>query len=171
MRNVFLLSGEPGSGKTTVIKDVLSRVKLSAGGFYTEELRDRGVRQGFRIITLDGDEATLAHVGIQSSHRVGKYGVDLSGMDNVAVPSVREAIRNRDIVVIDEIGKMELFSDNFRDAVLEALDSGKKVLGTVMLASHPWADGVKSRPEVEVVHVTRSNRQEIVAKLAEWLES
>jgi len=146
-------------------------VKLSAGGFYTEELRDRGVRQGFRIITLDGDEATLAHVGIQSSHRVGKYGVDLSGMDNVAVPSVREAIRNRDIVVIDEIGKMELFSDNFRDAVLEALDSGKKVLGTVMLASHPWADGVKSRPEVEVVHVTRSNRQEIVAKLAEWLES
>jgi len=169
MKRAYLLSGEPGSGKTTIIKEVLSKVHKSAGGFYTEEIRSQGVRQGFQIITLDGKSAVLAHTSVRSPHRVGKYGVDTERMDKVAVPALRQAIQSKDIIVIDEIGKMELFSPSFKDAVMEALQSEKKVLGTIMLASHPWADKIKERPEVEVIQVTRLNRNEVVNQVLAWI--
>ena len=169
MKKAYLLSGEAGSGKTTIIKEVLSKVSKSAGGFYTEEIRSQGVRQGFRIITLDGGSAILAHIGIRSPHRVSKYGVDTYSMDKVAIPALRKAILSSDIVVIDEIGKMELFSSSLRDAVIEALESEKKILGTIMLASHPWADKIKERPEVEVINVTRFNRNEVTKQVLNWL--
>jgi nucleoside-triphosphatase len=171
MKKAYLLSGQPGSGKTTIIKEVLSKVGKSAGGFYTEEIRNHGIRQGFRIITLDGESATLAHSGISSPYHVSKYGVDINSMDRVAIPAVREAICNRDIVVIDEIGKMELFSRSFRDAVIEALESEKRVLGTIMLASHPWADVVKRRAEVEIIWVTRLNSSKVVDQVLGYLDS
>jgi len=165
MKRAYLLSGEPGSGKTTIIKEVLSKVNKSAGGFYTEEIRSQGVRQGFKIVTLDGKSAVLAHTSVRSSHRVSKYGVDTDSMDKVAVPALKQALQSKDIIVIDEIGKMELFSPSFQDAVIEALQSEKKVLGTIMLASHPWADKIKERPEVEVIKVTRFNRSEVTNKV------
>ena len=169
MKRAYLLSGEPGSGKTTIIKEVLSKVNKSAGGFYTEEIRSQGVRQGFKIVTLDGKSAVLAHTSVRSSHRVSKYGVDTDSMDKVAVPALKQALQSKDIIVIDEIGKMELFSPSFQDAVIEALQSEKKVLGTIMLASHPWADKIKERPEVEVIKVTRFNRSEVTDTVLNWL--
>ena len=169
MKRAYLLSGEPGSGKTTIIKEVLSKVNKSAGGFYTEEIRSQGVRQGFKIVTLDGKSAVLAHTSVRSPHRVSKYGVDTDSMDKVAVPALKQAIQSKDIIVIDEIGKMELFSPSFKDAVMEALQSEKKVLGTIMLASHPWADKIKERPEVEVIQVTRLNRNEVVNQVLAWI--
>ncbi len=171
MKKAYLLSGEPGSGKTTIVKEVLAKVGKSAGGFYTEEIRSQGIRQGFQIVTLDGKSATLSHISIISRHRVGKYGVDTGSMDRVAIPAIREAIRSCDIVVIDEIGKMELFSASFRDAVTEALESDKRVLGTIMLAPHPWADGIKRRAEVEIIRVTKANRSEVVDQVLLWLDS
>jgi len=171
MKRAYLLSGEPGSGKTTIIKEVLDKVGMSAGGFYTEEIRSRGTRQGFQIVTLDGRNAVLAHSGMSGPYRVSKYGVDIRGMDEVAVPAIREAIRICDIVVIDEIGKMELFSPAFRDAVTEALESEKKVLGTIMLAANPWADGIKRRAEVEIIRVTRANRSDVIDQVLMWLKS
>jgi nucleoside-triphosphatase len=169
MKRAYFLSGEPGCGKTTIIKEVLSKVHKSAGGFYTEEIRSQGVRQGFQIITLDGKSAILSHTSVRSPHRVGKYGVDPDSMDKVAVPALKQAIQTKDIIVIDEIGKMELFSPSFEDAVIEALQSEKKMLGTIMLASHPWADKIKERPEVEVIQVTSFNRSDVTDKLLNWL--
>ena len=90
-------------------------------------------------------------------------------MEELAVPAVREAVRGRDIVVIDEIGRMELLAPSFADAVVEALESGKKVVGTIMLASHPWADEVKRRDEVYVATVTRDNRAEVLEDLLRWM--
>lgn len=171
MKTAYLLSGEPGTGKTTIIKEVLNKSKKSAGGFYTEEIRSQGVRQGFKIITLDGKEAVLAHVSVHSPHRVSKYGVDAESMDKVAVPALKLAIQSKDIIVIDEIGKMELFSASFKDAVIEALQSKKRVLGTIMLASHPWADRIKERPEVEIIKVTRFNRGEVIRQVLDWVEA
>jgi nucleoside-triphosphatase len=170
-KRAYLLSGRPGCGKTTIIQKALAAVGGSAGGFFTEEVRDQGERRGFRITTVDGASAALAHVDFSSPYRVGKYGVDVDGMEGLAVPAVREAVRNRDIVVIDEIGKMELFSPSFSEAVVEALESGKMVVGTIMLASHPWADEVKRRDDVHVATVTRDNRSEVLEDLLRWMGS
>ncbi len=159
----------PGTGKTTIIKEVLSRSERSAGGFYTEEIRTQGMRQGFQIVTLDGETTTLAHIHIHGPYRVSKYGVDLSELERVAVPAIERAIRSHDIVVIDEIGKMELFSSAFRITALEAIESGKLVLGTIMLKPHPWADKIKHHPAVELILVDRSNRQEILRQLLQWI--
>ena len=169
MKRAYLLSGEPGTGKTTIIKEVLSKANKSAGGFYTEEIRIQGARQGFKIITLDGKNAVLAHTSVRSPYRVSKYGVDIDSMDKVAVPALKQAIQSKDIVVLDEIGKMELFSSSFKDAVIEALESGKKVLGTIMLAPHPWADKIKARQDVEIIKVTRLNRNEVVNQVLAWI--
>ena len=171
MKKAYLLTGEPGCGKTTIIKETLSRTNKSAGGFYAEEIRSQGTRQGFKIVTLDGRSAVLSHVDVRSPHRVSKYGVDTENIDRVAVPAIEEAKQNKDIVVIDEIGKMELFSLSFQDAVLEALNSEKKVLGTIMLASHPWADKIKQRPDVEILKVTRFNRSEVLDTVLAWLKA
>ena len=169
MKQACLLSGAPGVGKTTIIRQAISRVTDRAGGFYTREIRSQGVRQGFEIVTLDGSSAILAHVDIHSPYRVSKYGVDTDNLDNVGVAALRRAIQECDIVVIDEIGKMELFSPAFREAVLEALNSGKKLLGTIMLPSHPWADQIKQDPKVKVLLVSRANHQQVLEELLGWL--
>jgi nucleoside-triphosphatase len=170
-KRIYLLTGMPGTGKTTIIKDALSRSRKSAGGFYSEEIRVRGARKGFQIVTLDGETAILAHIEIHSPYRVSKYGVNLSELERVAVPAIERAIRSHDIVVIDEIGKMELFSSAFRITALEAIESGKLVLGTIMLKPHPWADKIKRHPAVELILVDRSNQQQVLGQLLQWIES
>ncbi|HEX78001.1 MAG TPA: NTPase [Dehalococcoidia bacterium] len=168
-KRALLLSGGPGVGKTTIIKEAVAHVGGAAGGFYTEEIREQGVRQGFRLVTLAGEVATLAHISIGGAYRVSRYGVDVEGLERVGVTALREAIRSSELVVVDEIGKMELFSSAFREAVLEALEGGKRLLGTIMSKPHPWADRLKRRPEVEVVMVTRENRGRVLESVTGWL--
>ena len=170
MANVHLLTGSPGTGKTTVIRQAIARSKVKAGGFYTEEIRSGGTRQGFRIVTLDGQDAILAHVDSHSRYRVSKYGVDIQNLDNVGVAAINQAIDESDLIVIDEIGKMELFSPRFREAVLKAIDSGKKVLGTIMLSPHPFADDIKRHPKVKVVQLTRADHNEVLREILDWLK-
>jgi nucleoside-triphosphatase len=170
MANVYLLTGSPGTGKTTVIRQAIARSEAKAGGFYTEEIRSGGTRQGFRIVTLDGQDAVLSHVDSHSRYRVSKYGVDVQNLDNVGVAAVNQAIETSDLIVIDEIGKMELFSTRFREAVLKAIDSGKKVLGTIMLSPNPFADEIKRHPGVKVVQLTRANHDEVLREILGWLK-
>jgi len=165
MGRAILLIGVPGVGKTTVVRLVVAGLGIRAGGFYTEEIRERGQRVGFRIVTLDGQTATLAHVHSQSPYRVGRYGVEINELNRVGVAAIHKAIAEREVVVIDEIGKMELFSEAFRDAVLAALDSPKIVLGTITQAAHPWASALRQRPEVELVAVTVANRDALPEKV------
>ena len=165
-----MLTGRPGTGKTSLIKQVVAGLGDKAGGFYTEEIRTQGVREGFRLVTLDGQSAILAHINIHSPYRVSKYGVDIDSLDRVGVTALHEAARQSYLVIIDEIGKMELYSDNFREAVSRIIESGKKVLGTIMLNPNPWADALKSRPEVNLVTVTRDNHREVLEKLRQWLD-
>ena len=168
-KRVLLLTGKPGKGKTVLIKEVLAKIKVKAGGFYTEEIRIGGVRQGFRIVTLDGEEAVLAHTNISSPYHVSKYKVDIDSLDEFAVSAVHQALKKSDLIVIDEIGKMELLSSQFKEVVSQAIDSGKKVLGTVMLDPHPFADKIKAHPEVKTIVVTRDNRDKVLQDILEWL--
>ena len=169
MKHVYLLTGAPGTGKTSLIKQVAVRMRGRAGGFYTEEIRTRGAREGFRLVTLDGQDAVLAHVDTVSRYRVGKYGVDIKSLDRVGVPALYKAAEQCDLVVIDEIGKMELFSTSFRVAVSRMTNSGKRILGTIMLRPHPLADAIKNKPQVNLIVVTRTNYEQVLDELLNWL--
>jgi len=166
---VYLLTGRPGAGKTSLIKQALAGMKGEAGGFYTEEIRTRGVREGFRLVTLDGQTTILAHIDIRSPYRVSKYGVDVDSLDQIGVSALRQAAEQCALVVIDEIGKMELFSADFREAIGQIIGSGKRVLGTIMLNPNPFADAIKHQPQVKLLTVTRDNHEPVLAELKEWL--
>src|SRR5947199_4547173 len=103
-----LLTGPPGCGKTTLIKRIVNNLPRRADGFYTEEIRDGGVRTGFKIVTLDGEEVVFAHVDLKTPEHVGKYRLDLSALERIGVGAVRQAVRARRLVIIDEIGPMEI---------------------------------------------------------------
>jgi len=169
MKQVYLLTGTPGTGKTSLVKQVAAGMKGRAGGFYTEEIRTRGTRQGFRLVTLDGQDVVLSHVNFDSAYRVGKYRVNIEGLERIGVPVLHKAAEECDLVVVDEIGKMELLSASFRQAVSQVMDSGKRILGTIMLNPHPWADAIKRRPEVNLIVVTRANCQQVLEELLHWL--
>jgi len=171
MREVYLLTGRPGTGKTSLIKETVALMKGQAGGFYTEEIRSRGTRQGFRLVTLGGEELVLAHIDIRSRYRVSKYGVDVDGFERVGVPALDKAARQCDLVVIDEIGKMELFSADFRELISRMIESGKRVLGTIMLAPNQWADAIKLKPQVNLITITRENYHQVREELLHWLRA
>jgi len=166
---MLLLTGKPGTGKTAIIREAVAKTKIKAGGFYTEEIRVGGVRQGFRIVTIGGQEAVLAHVNISSPYQVSRYKVDIDSLNRLGVSALRQALEGNDLIVVDEIGKMELLSLRFREVVLQAIESGKRVLGTIMLNSHPFADEVKRHPEVKTLMVTRANHSEVLKEVLEWL--
>ncbi len=172
MGRTLLLTGRPGIGKTTVVKTVVETLGEGAGGFYTEEIRGPGGRQGFRLVTLDGQEAVMAHVNLrgQERPRVTRYGVDVSAIERVGVTAVRQAIARGQLVVIDEIGKMELFCGPFKDVVLKAMNSPHPMLATVMAKPTPWVDSLKLMPHVMVWDVTVQNRDEMPSQVYRWLE-
>ena len=170
MQQVYLLTGRPGCGKTSLIKQAVAELQVRAGGFYTEEIRGRGARLGFRLVTLDGQQAVLAHTDIRSRYRVSKYGVDIDSLERVGVSALNKAAEQDELVVIDEIGKMELFSARFREAVLAIINSGKMVLGTIMLGPNPWTDGLKRLPQVRLITVSRDNSQQVLQELRQWLK-
>jgi nucleoside-triphosphatase len=170
MKQVYLLTGQPGTGKTRIIKQAIAGVKGKAGGFYTEEIRSQGVRQGFRLVTLDGQAAILAHINFHSPYRVSKYGVDIDSLDKVGVSALNQAVQECDLVIVDEIGKMELFSTKFREAVQRIISSGKRLLGTIMLSPNPYADTIKRQPQVNLITVTRTNHEQVLEELRNWLE-
>lgn len=171
MKPVYLLTGKPGTGKTSLIKQVVAGLGSGAGGFYTEEIRSEGTRLGFKLISLDGHEAILAHTGFNKRFRVGKYGVDVDSLDRVGVAALRRAVEQSELIVVDEIGRMELFSADFREVVLELIGSGKRVLGTIMLQPNLWADAIKQKPQVNLVTVTRADYQNILNDLKDWLRA
>jgi nucleoside-triphosphatase len=171
MESVLLLSGKPGTGKTSLVKKAADSVRSKAGGFYTQDIRSGGTRQGFKIVTLAGKEAVLAHINVSSPYQVSKYKVDVHSLNEVGVSALQQALKEDDLIVVDEIGKMELLSPLFQDVVLQAIESGKKVLGTIMLGPHPFADRVKSRPEVRTVLVSGVNHNEVLKEILAWLEA
>jgi nucleoside-triphosphatase len=167
----ILLTGHPGCGKTTLIKRVVKNLPQGAGGFYTEEIRDGSTRAGFKIVTLEGEEVVFAHVDFKTSDHIGKYGLDLSALERIGVGAVRQAIRARRLVVIDEIGPMEIRSPIFRDTVNEALDSEVPVLATIFARPLPFTNPIKFRPDVTLIEVRPDNRERLVSELSDRIQA
>lgn len=148
---------------------VVNELAVPAGGFYTEEIREHGGRVGFKLATLDGKEAVLAHVNFKTRQRLGKYGLDLSALETVGIEALRRAVRARQLVVIDEIGPMEIRSAVFRDVVNDVLDSPEPsgILATITARSLPFTDAIKKRPDVTLVEVRLDNRDQVFAELSQ----
>ena len=167
----ILVEGRPGSGKTTVaarLAELLSKRGAAVRGFVTHEVREGRRRVGFEVETMDGKRATLAHVSFAGPPRVGKYGVDVEAFERVALPGLAKPPR-RGVVVIDEVGKMELASERFRDAVSRLFEASVDVVATVHVFRHPFTEALKRRPDVQRVQVTRATRDELPEQLAERL--
>lgn len=165
--NHLLLTGYPGCGKTTVVCRVAELLStLQPVGFYTREMRDGDTRLGFTIRTLDGAEYVMAQKGLKSKHRVGKYGVDVGAVDRVAADVRSKLALNRALVIIDEVGKMECFSKEFRSLVLEVLDSNALLLATVAARGNKFIEYLKSLPKVRVIEVSTKNRNDLPQKLS-----
>jgi nucleoside-triphosphatase len=166
----YLLTGHPGVGKTTIIKKLLEKLKLPAGGFYTEEIREDNIRKGFAVATLSGFKGVLAHRNFKSRYKVGKYGVGVYTLNRIGVKEVQMCLMEKKIIVIDEIGKMELLSPQFQEVVEKALNADNPVLGTITLAHHPFAQKVKDREDVKIFEVTKENRDEVFNNLTKELK-
>lgn len=163
-KNLFV-TGQPGVGKTTLIERVLDALDVDAGGFYTKELLDDGRRVGFSIVGLHGDKGVLAHVDHEGPFRVGKYGVNCEDLERVGVRAIDEALKHSRLIVMDEIGRMELCSQAFQEAVGRALDSPRPVLGTIQDRSNAFLDSVRARSDVKIMRVNTGNRECLVPVL------
>ncbi len=164
----LLLEGRPGVGKTTVVRRLVERLRAAAvpvAGFTTEEIREGGARAGFRIEDLEGGGAVLAHVSLPGPPRVGRYGVDLAALEGVALPSLAHPPPGG-VLVVDELGRMELASAALREAFLVALAGPAAVVATVHVHRHPFTDALKARPDVERIPVRAGNREELPERLA-----
>ncbi|HZD18964.1 MAG TPA: NTPase [Actinomycetota bacterium] len=163
----ILLEGRPGVGKTTVARRLVADLRsrgVEVAGFTTRELREHGRRVGFEIEDLGGEAGVLAHVDLPGPPRVGRYGVDLSALEQIALRALR---RPADLLVIDELGKMELASADLRRTVSDLFDTGgATIVATVHAGAHSFIDALVRRPDVEIVRVSERNRDGLPAELA-----
>mgnify|MGYP002395935951 CR=1 FL=1 len=160
------ITGKPKIGKSTVIKGVIMRLQaggIAVGGMLTSELHERGRRVGFSIEDIQsGMKGILAHVR-QRGPTIGKYGVNLTDLDSIGAHSIIDALARPEprIIIVDEIGPMELKSRKFIEAVENAMKSDKHLIVTVHQKSdHELVRQIKST--FEIVEVTEVNRNELV---------
>jgi nucleoside-triphosphatase THEP1 len=154
-RNIFI-TGPPRCGKSTLIEKVVSSIERPVTGFFTREIKEGGKRVGFSINTLDGRKGILAHKNIRTGLSLGKYGVNLKDIDSIAVPSMIPA-REEEIIVIDEIGKMECFSHLFKETVLRALDLPNWTIGSIAQKGDRFIQKIKERHDLMVIKITFQN--------------
>lgn len=153
-------------GKTTVARRLVAALRaagITLAGFTTEEIREGGRRVGFAVESLSGERGVLAHVDLLGPPRVGRYGVDRAAFERIALPALAVPA---DVVVLDELGKMELASAPFRNGVAALFDRDIGIVATVHAFGHTFTDRLKRRPDVEVIRVTAANRRSLPGELA-----
>jgi len=157
----ILICGKPGVGKTTLIKKIARDLGKRASGFYTEEIREMGKRVGFKIKNLREREGILAHINSQSSYRVGRYKVNLNEFEKIALPSIKKGINEGKIIIIDEIGKMELYSKDFSVIVMEALRAPNTVIATIPVYKNKFLKKIRERDDTKILEITKENREKL----------
>jgi nucleoside-triphosphatase len=169
-KRILLLTGNPGVGKTTVLTKTVETLKaegISVGGMISREAREGNVRVGFEILDLTNNKhGWLAHINQKTGPQIGKYHVNLEDLENMGAAAIIEAVEKCDVIAIDEIGPMELFSQKFKQAVKQALESRKVVLAVVHAkARDQLINEVKRREDAEIFTVTLANRDSLPEEL------
>ncbi len=165
-KRVLLLTGNPGVGKTTVLMKTVNALKergICVGGMISREAREGGTRVGFEILDVNtGRHGWLAHVDQKAGPQVGRYRVNIEDLNGIGAQAVTDAVENCDVVAIDEVGPMELFSAKFKEAVRKALESRKPILAVVhWKANDRLINEAKSREDHETFTVTHENRDKL----------
>lgn len=166
LKRLIFITGRPGIGKTTVLLRVIKALKnedYQVGGMISREVREKGSRVGFEIVNLyTGQKGWLAHVNQPTGPKVSKYRVNLEDLEKIGAEAILHAAENSDVVVVDEIGPMELHSSSFKRAVTQAMESGKPMLGTIHRhARDPLINAIRTREDAEIFEVTYENRENL----------
>jgi len=169
------LSGLPGVGKTTtLIKtiDILEKEGFVVGGMITEELREEGKRTGFYVLDwMTKEKEVFAHKNFESRHRVGKYGVNIEVLDRVGIGALQRAMEEADVIVIDEIGKMEVESKKFVQTVRDILEMDKHLIMTLHKKSrNPLLQEIRRRDDIRMLEVTPVNRNLLPFKIVQLMK-
>jgi nucleoside-triphosphatase len=165
----LLITGLPGVGKTTLIKKLSEALQsLHPVGFYTEEIREEGVRKGFELMSLEGKRKLLSHKEIRSPYKVGQYKVDIKGFEDF-LGSISFFDPFTRFIIIDEIGKMECLSLRFQEILKEILDSEKWMIGTIALKGSGLIAEVKERKDVKLFEITTKNRDSLLKEISDFL--
>jgi nucleoside-triphosphatase len=165
----ILITGRPGAGKTTVLRALAGRLGdagVRVGGILTGEVREHGQRAGFTVEEIGGPVALMAHVRRADGPQVGRYRVDVAAFERIALPAIDRAIRGTQVIVIDEVGRMELASATFTARLPRLLAWHVPVIASMHLARHPVTDALATRPGIEVITVTGQNRERLPEQLA-----
>ncbi|SHK53635.1 NTPase [Thermocrinis minervae] len=166
----IIITGEPGIGKTTLIKNLVKRLKGKVIGFWTEEVRDEKTNQrtGFRVVSTEGKKSLFASKLFTSKYLVGSYGVNVQRFESVALEVLQKALKEKDkIIVIDEIGKMELFSKKFREILEQIMfNPSYKVIATIPIRDvHPLVKAIRRLPDGVLIEVTKENRNMLLEEI------
>lgn len=151
----IVIQGKPRTGKTTLITETINHLNINWVGFYTQEIREGKERTGFKIVDMDGEEKIFAHIDIKSTYRVGKYGVNIEVLEEV-VDKIKK-IQNPKIYIIDEIGKMELYSQKFKDFITEIFNSPTPVLATMKAYPDKFCKELLKYPSCLIFNLYREN--------------
>ena len=166
----IILTGHPGSGKTTTMRGIVSRLRgrVPMTGFVTEELHEDGHRVGFQGVTLDGRSFPLAHVRTKGPLRIGPYGVDLTGLESIGL----DALTPREpgtLVVLDEIGKMECLSEVFKLRVAQLLDDDTPLIATVPAVGVGFVRRVRNSLRAKHFTMTRGETEGMAGEITRLL--
>jgi nucleoside-triphosphatase len=172
LKRLLLLTGSPGVGKSTVLLHIIQALKARGyhvGGMISNEARSNVMRVGFEILDLSsGQHGWLARVNEPVGPQVGRYRVNMHDLDGIGVQAILGAVESSDVIAIDEVGPMELFSERFRDAVKKAIESGKLIVGVVhWRARNKLIDELKANPDAEAYVVTREDREKLEETIVE----
>lgn len=168
----ILLTGPPRAGKTTLasrLADKLTACGVAVGGFLTQEMREDGNRVGFTVEEIGGPSALLAHVSLLEGPTVGRYHVDIAAFEYLALPAIQRAMQRGCVVIIDELGQMELLSPAFIDSFNGLLEQPVPLVATVHARQHPVTDAIKQRPNIELLEVDPRHANELLVNLASRL--
>ena len=176
MNNIKIgITGLPGAGKThALIKviEMLEAEEIIVGGMITEPIVEDNRRVGFSVMDWrTKQKSVLAHIEIQSKFMVGKFGVDLTTLETVGVAALMRACEEANVIVIDEVGKMEVESEKFVGAVKVALDVEKPMLLTLHKKSrNPLLQDIRRRDDVRILEVTPINRNLLPYKIMKLMK-
>jgi nucleoside-triphosphatase len=169
------ITGLPGAGKTQALVKVIEMLEeenLTVGGMVTEPIIENGKRVGFYVMDWKSKrKAIFAHIDTESKFYVGKYGVNLESLDTVGVEALVDASKNSDVIVIDEVGKMEVESEKFVKAVKDAMEVDKPIILTLHKKSrNPLLQDIRRRDDVRILEVTPINRNLLPYKIIKLMK-